>query len=419
MKARRYRTYSPAFAPARSFQASATRRSAQKPGASASSPAGQHAGQHAPRNTRPGSARTSSHPEEEAPELLVEQEEFDAEELRRQAWLEGSEDPVCMYLQEVGQVPLLNAEEEITLATAIRAGQEAEKRLRRKQYQGEEERQTLEQMVSAGDIAQRRLILSNLRLVVSVAKRYVGRGMSLLDLIQEGNMGLLKAVERFDPDMGNKFSTYAIWWIRQAITRAIADQARTIRVPVHVVESINRLLRVQRQLLQELGHEPTTEEIAVAMGFLSAGDLEAVQHYRARGAEPPAELSRRFYKAVSKVRQIIQVSQEPLSLETPMDGDQDSSLGDFIEDRVVQAPVDVAARNLLREQMQEVLTDLTDRERQVLELRFGLADGEPHTLEEVGEELGVTRERIRQIEIKALEKLRHLDQSRKLRDYLL
>lgn len=419
MKARRHRTYSPAFAPARSFQARATRRSAQKPGASASSLAGQHAGRHAPHSTRPGSARTSSHPEEEASELLAEQEEFDAEELRRQAWLEGSEDPVYMYLQEVGQVPLLNAEEEITLAAAIRAGQEAEKRLRKKQYQSDEERQTLEQAVSAGDIAQRRLILSNLRLVVSVAKRYVGRGMSLLDLIQEGNMGLLKAVERFDPDMGNKFSTYAIWWIRQAITRAIADQARTIRVPVHVVESINRLLRVQRQLLQELGHEPTTEEIAVEMGFLSAGDLEAVRQYRARGAEPPAELRRRFYKAINKVRQIIQVSQEPLSLETPVDEEQDSSLGDFIEDRAVQAPVDVAARNLLREQMQEVLTDLTGRERQVLELRFGLADGQPHTLEEVGEELGVTRERIRQIEIKALEKLRHLDQSRKLRDYLL
>ncbi|MGC8827681.1 MAG: sigma-70 family RNA polymerase sigma factor, partial [Anaerolineae bacterium] len=313
--------------------------------------------------------------EEDPQELLAELEEFDAEELRRQAWLEGSEDPVYMYLQEIGQVPLLNAEEEIALANKIRAGQEAEKRLRKKQYQSEEERQELEKAISVGDIAQRKLILSNLRLVVSVAKRYVGHGMSLLDLIQEGNIGLLKAVERFDPDMGNKFSTYAIWWIRQAITRAIADQARTIRVPVHVVESINRLLRVQRQLLQELGHEPTTEEIAAAMGFLSAGDLEAVRQCRSRGEEPPAELRRRFYKAVSKVRQIIQVSQEPLSLETPVDEEQDSSLGDFIEDRAVQAPVDVATRNLLRQQMQEALTDLTERERQVLELRFGLADG--------------------------------------------
>lgn len=414
MKARCHRTQLPCLAPARSFQASASRRSAQKPRLSASS-----AGRHAPRNTRSSSARPDVPGEEGPQELLAELEEFDAEELRRQAWLEGSEDPVYMYLQEIGQVPLLNAEEEIALANEIRAGQEAEKRLRKKQYQSEEERQELEKAVSAGDIAQRKLILSNLRLVVSVAKRYVGHGMSLLDLIQEGNIGLLKAVERFDPDMGNKFSTYAIWWIRQAITRSIADQARTIRVPVHVVESINRLLRVQRQLLQELGHEPTTEEIAVEMGFLSAGDLEAVRQCRARGEEPPAELRRRFCKAVSKVRQIIQVSQEPLSLETPVDEEQDSSLGDFIEDRAVQAPVDVATRNLLRQQMQEALTDLTDRERKVLELRFGLADGYPHTLEEVGEELGVTRERIRQIEIKALEKLRHLDQSRKLRDYLL
>ncbi|MGQ9516141.1 MAG: RNA polymerase sigma factor [Anaerolineae bacterium] len=413
MKARRHGTQLPACAPARAVQASATRRSNQKPQAFASS-AGQPAGRRMSRDTRPNSSD-----EGEPQDLLDGLGEFDAEELRRQAWLGSSEDPVYMYLQEIGRVPLLSAEEEIALAIDIRAGQEAEKRLRKKLYQKDEERQELERAVTAGDIAQRRLILSNLRLVVSVAKRYVGRGMSLLDLIQEGNMGLLRAVERFDPNMGNKFSTYAIWWIRQAVTRAIADQARIIRVPVHVVESINRLLQVQRRLLQELGREPTTEEIALEMGFLSGSDLQAVQQYRVRGEEPPAELRRHLCKALNKVRQIIQVSQEPLSLETPVDTEQDSSLGDFIEDRAVQAPADVATRNLLREQMQEMLTDLTERERQVLELRFGLADGQPHTLEEVGEALGVTRERIRQIEIKALEKLRHLDQSRKLRDYLM
>lgn len=418
MKARRHCTQSPAFAPVRAAQASVSRRSNQKPRTSASS-AGQPAGRRTARGTYPNSTRANPLEEGEPQEPLDQLGEFDAEELRRQAWLEGSEDPIYMYLQEIGQVPLLSAEEEIALATDIRAGQEAEKCLKKRLYQNEEERQALERAVTAGDIAQRKLILSNLRLVVSVAKRYVGRGLSLLDLIQEGNMGLLRAVERFDATIGNKFSTYAIWWIRQAVTRAIADQARTIRVPVHVVENINRFLRVQRQLLQELGREPTTEEIALEMGFLSEGDLQAVQQYRARGEEPPAELRRRFYKALNKVRQIIQVSQEPLSLETPVDEELDSSLGDFIEDRTVQAPMDVATRNLLREQMQEALTDLTARERQVLELRFGLADGQPHTLEEVGEELGVTRERIRQIEIKALEKLRHLDQSRKLRDYLI
>ncbi len=397
----------PASAPKCSLQASASRRSMSKPRASASPADGQPPSHSSHRGVRHASALEA----EEAQEL----EEFDAEELRRQAWLEGIEDPVYMYLQEIGQVPLLTAEEEVALATDIRAGQQAEKRLKKRQYQSEEERQRLEEAVSAGDIAQRRLILSNLRLVVSVAKRYVGRGMSLLDLIQEGNLGLLRAVERFDPEMGNRFSTYAIWWIRQAISRAIADQARTIRVPVHVVESINRLLRVQRELLQELGREPTTEEIAVRMGFLSEEDLNAVQQYRARGAEMPAALRRRFARAVGKVRQIIQVSQEPLSLETPMDEDQDSSLGDFIEDRAVQAPADVAARNLLREQMQQVLTDLTDKERQVLELRYGLLDGQSRTLEEVGELMSLTRERVRQIEIKALRKLRLLDD---LREYL-
>ncbi len=272
------------------------------------------------------------------------------------------EDPVRMYLKEIGKVPLLSAEEEIELAKRMELGdQEAKKRLAE----------------------------ANLRLVVSIAKRYVGRGMLFLDLIQEGNLGLIKAVEKFDYRKGYKFSTYATWWIRQAITRAIADQARTIRIPVHMVETINKLIRVSRQLLQELGREPSPEEIAEEMGM-------------------PAD----------RVREILKISQEPVSMETPIGEEEDSHLGDFIEDDNVPAPADAAAFTLLREQLDEVLNTLTEREQKVLRLRFGIDDGQPKTLEDVGKRFNVTRERIRQIEAKALRKLRHPSRSRKLKDYL-
>ena len=272
------------------------------------------------------------------------------------------EDPVRMYLKEIGKVSLLSADEEIELAKRMEKGDEA---------------------------AKKRLAEANLRLVVSIAKRYVGRGMLFLDLIQEGNLGLIKAVEKFDYRKGYKFSTYATWWIRQAITRAIADQARTIRIPVHMVETLNKLIRVSRQLLQELGREPTPEEIAEEMDM-----------------------------PVDRVREILKISQEPVSLETPIGEEEDSHLGDFIQDDNVPVPADAAAFTLLKEQLVEVLSTLTDREQKVLRLRFGLDDGRARTLEEVGKEFNVTRERIRQIEAKALRKLRHPSRSRKLKDYL-
>ena len=295
--------------------------------------------------------------------VLTEEDEVDVENIDLSV-PEGVsiEDPVRMYLKEIGKVPLLSAEEEIELALRME--------------QGDEE-------------AKKKLAEANLRLVVSIAKRYVGRGMLFLDLIQEGNLGLIKAVEKFDYRKGFKFSTYATWWIRQAITRAIADQARTIRIPVHMVETINKLIRVSRQLLQELGREPTPEEIAEEMKM-----------------------------PVERVREILKISQEPVSLETPIGEEEDSHLGDFIQDDNVPVPVDAAAYTLLREQLEEVLDTLTDREKKVLSLRFGLEDGRGRTLEEVGKEFNVTRERIRQIEAKALRKLRHPTRSRKLRDYL-
>ena len=294
---------------------------------------------------------------------LSEEEEIDMENIDLSV-PEGVsiEDPVRMYLKEIGKVPLLSAEEEIKLAQRMEEGDED---------------------------AKKRLAEANLRLVVSIAKRYVGRGMLFLDLIQEGNLGLIKAVEKFDYNKGFKFSTYATWWIRQAITRAIADQARTIRIPVHMVETINKLIRVSRQLLQELGREPMPEEIAKEMDT-----------------------------TVDRVREIMKIAQEPVSLETPIGEEEDSHLGDFIEDHDAPAPADAASFTLLREQLEEVLETLTVREKKVLELRFGLEDGRSRTLEEVGQHFGVTRERIRQIEAKALRKLRHPSRSKRLKDFL-
>ena len=303
-------------------------------------------------------AATAGEPAEEEPAEKEEEVEIDL------SVPEGVslDDPVRMYLKEIGHVPLLTAEEEVALAQRMEAGDEE---------------------------ARHRLEEANLRLVVSIAKRYVGRGMLFLDLIQEGNLGLLKAVEKFDYSKGYKFSTYATWWIRQAITRAIADQARTIRIPVHMVETINKLVRISRQLLQELGRDPHPEEVAKEMGL-----------------------------STLRVREIMKIAQEPVSLETPIGEEEDSHLGDFIEDEAAPAPAEAASFMLLREQLEEVLETLTDREKNVLRLRFGLEDGRSRTLEEVGQSFGVTRERIRQIEAKALRKLRHPSRSKVLRDFL-
>ncbi len=330
---------------------------------------------------------------------------------------EVASDPVRMYLREIGRVPLLKSEDEARLAAAMHKGEVARQSLLRAK-DNPKARTRLKSAIDAADLARQRLAEANLRLVVSVAKRYIGRGMSFLDLIQEGNIGLLRAVERFDYSKGYKFSTYATWWIRQAITRAIADQARTIRIPVHMVETINRLIRISRRLTQELGREPTSEEIALEMDILPSEDRRAILEAQAEGETLDPALDRRLKRAALKVRRILKVAQEPMSLETPIGTEENSSLGDFIEDESVPGPVDQASRQLLKEQMQDVLDGLSPREREVLELRFGLRDGQTRTLEEVGQAFGVTRERIRQIEAKALRKLRHPIRSRKLKDYL-
>ena len=328
-----------------------------------------------------------------------------------------TDDPVRMYLHEIGQVPLLTPEEEYEMAMRIHRAKEAKAELEAG-VEDPERREELERLVADGEEAKKQLAQANLRLVVSVAKRYVGRGMSFLDLIQEGNLGLLRAVEKFDPTLGYKFSTYATWWIRQAISRAIADQARTIRIPVHMVDTINRLIRVQRRLTQDLGREPTPEEIALEMGYVEPEDKIQIEEMQARGESLDPVLERKLHRAAQKVQRILRIAQEPMSLEMPIGDEDDSSLLDFVEDDSAPAPGDAASRELLKEQMQDVLKALTDREREVLELRFGLKDGRSYTLEEVGQIFGVTRERIRQIEAKALRKLRHPQRSHKLRDYL-
>ena len=330
---------------------------------------------------------------EDAVEEVTKEELEDTESLAEGFAID---DPVRMYLKEIGKVDLLTPDEEVELAKKMQAGMEAKEKIKEldeRQRNGEQidekEYQALRKAIRGGENAKKRLSEANLRLVVSLAKRYVGRGMLFLDLIQEGNLGLLKAVEKFDCTKGFKFSTYATWWIRQAITRAIADQARTIRIPVHMVETINKVIRVSRQLLQELGHDPQPEEIAEEMNM-----------------------------PVERVREILKIAQEPVSLETPIGEEEDSHLGDFIPDDDALEPAEAASFTLLKEQLVEVLKTLTPREEKVLRLRFGIEDGRTRTLEEVGKEFNVTRERIRQIEAKALRKLRHPSRSKKLKDFL-
>jgi RNA polymerase primary sigma factor len=315
---------------------------------------------------------------EVAPEA---EEEVDLSEI-------GVDDTVSLYLKEISRVPLLTGEQEVDLAQRIEAGQDAQARLARGEYEPDE-KEALEALVQDGERARKHLIEANFRLVVSIAKKYVGRGVSFLDLIQEGNIGLIRAVEKFDWRRGYKFSTYSTWWIRQAITRAIADQGRTIRVPVHMTERINKVMRAQRKLVQDLGREPTPEEIAQEMDTTP-----------------------------DQIERIMKISERPLSLEMPVGEEQDSALGDFIEDELSLMPNEVASNELLRRQVEEVLSTLSPREARVLQMRFGLKDGHTHTLEEVGRRFGVTRERVRQIEAKALRKLRHPSRSRRLRDYL-
>jgi RNA polymerase primary sigma factor len=347
--------------------------------------------EHRPASTsRPSRAASYDEPDEELASLRAASRPTHSEG--------GSFDPVRMYLKEIGKVPLLTAEQEVMLAKRIEAGLLASQKLdvdaeielaAVPSSISDNQRASLQAVQRDGELARRQLTEANLRLVVSIAKRYVGRGMALLDLIQEGNLGLIRAVEKFDYTKGFKFSTYATWWIRQAITRAIADQARTIRIPVHMVETMNKVLRIQRQMLQELGREPTVEEIAAKVEMTP-----------------------------DKVREIQRIAQEPVSLETPVGEEDDSLLGDFVEDPNVIAPATAAARALLSEAIEEALQELNDRERAVVRLRFGLDDGQIRTLEEVGKEFGVTRERIRQIESKTLAKLRHPTRSQRLRDYL-
>ncbi|MFN8498141.1 MAG: sigma-70 family RNA polymerase sigma factor [Anaerolineae bacterium] len=328
------------------------------------------------------------------------------------------DDPVRMYLRDIGRVALLTSDEEKKYARLILAGEAARAKMRNG---GASDAVALQRIVDEGEIAKHRLTEANLRLVVSIAKKYVGRGISLSDLIQEGTLGLLRAAEKFNPEMGYKFSTYATWWIRQSISRAIADQARTIRVPAHMVETINKYYRISRRLTLELGRDPLPEEIALQMGILPQDEIEAIEAYMARDERLPVDLDRKLKLAAVKVKKIVRLAQETRSLDEPIgssDDESSSELGDFVPDDTTPMPGDHASQQLLKEQMEQLLETLEQRERQVLEMRFGLIDGQSRTLEEVGQAFGVTRERVRQIETKALRKLRHPLRSKKLRDYL-
>ncbi|MFO7918007.1 MAG: sigma-70 family RNA polymerase sigma factor [Anaerolineae bacterium] len=355
--------------------------------------------------------------EEEAKEA---EEEIPKDRAANPAPSRVTDDSVGVYLREIGRVDLLSAEDEVRLAKAIEAGMEAREKLKELEDEdiSPQQKQVYELKVMQGEIARRRLTEANLRLVVSIAKEYTGRRMSFLDLIQEGNLGLLRAVEKFDYHKGYKFSTYATWWIRQAISRSIADQARTIRIPVHMIESISHLMRTMRELEQDLGRDPTLEEIALESKHLSDDDKRVWNQCEADGTDLPADVRRRMSQAVEKIRQILRFAEEPMSLETPVGDEDDNALMDFIPDDSVDGPVEETNKELLREQIRESLASLTEREQNILTLRFGLDGGESHTLAEVGERIGVTRERVRQIEAKALRKLRHPTKSRQLKDYL-
>lgn len=365
--------------------------------------------------------------EEEIEELLEEvEEEDDLDELEDHSGdlfdeidpLENisTNDTVGLYIKQAGKVPLLTRDEEQKLTSLIDEGRRAQNRLAEEELTLEE-RENLSVIVNEGWEAFEHLIQANSRLVISIAKKYVGRGVSFLDLIQEGNIGMMRAALKFERARGYKFSTYATWWIRQSISRSIADQARTIRIPVHVFESINRLLRAQRKLVQQLGRDPNSDELAVEAGFLDPKDAQVIIRARSEGTQVPLDVRRRWIRAAKKVSNIMRASEEPMSLESPIGTEDSSQLGDFIQDQDALEPMDAAAREMLREQVKNALAVLSDREREVLEMRFGLIDGKDHTLEEVGQHFKVTRERVRQIEAKALRKLRHPTRSRHLRDY--
>ncbi|MGQ9458082.1 MAG: sigma-70 family RNA polymerase sigma factor [Anaerolineae bacterium] len=330
---------------------------------------------------------------------------------------EPQSDLLHVYLREIGKVPLLEPEQEKELACAIREGQQALQRLQQDDPGGGE-RERLLALAQQGKQAERKLVQANLRLVVSVARRFAASGLPFSDLVQEGNLGLLRAAQKYDPDRGYRFSTYATWWIRQAISRYIADHARTIRIPAHMVDTLSRLGRARRRMAQATGEEPTLEQLACAIGFLSEHDLEGIEEAEREGQELPPDLAARRRRALLKMYRILRASQDSVSLELPAGADQESSLADLLTDENVEAPMETASQHLLKEQVEGILEELPERERKVLEMRFGLLDGHTYTLEEVGSALGVTRERIRQIEAKALRKLRHPHRRRKLKDFL-